>query len=241
MRLRIRPAVTALPLLLLTVGLAGCGSGGEATTAPTTTATETTPALSKRELISQGDGICAEVNAAVGTVSSSSPSANAAGRAGQVAQLYSGMVTRLKGLGTPVEANGYTEFISAAEALAQAEGNARLAAERGESAGLEAAETKASTALASFQSAARAYGFKKCGEEPSAPAPASGGAGAKGEAPAGGGESAAPESAAPEAAPETGGAGSVEAGGGAPSGGGSAGGGGGGGGGGSSSGGIGPG
>ncbi len=152
------------------------------------------------------------------------------------------MVTRLKALGTPVEASGYTEFISAAEALAQAESGAKLAAERGEGAGLEAAESKASAALGSFQSAARSYGFKKCGEEPSAPTPAS--ARRRGEAAKRlpGAPNPRPRNPQPpEAAPETGGAGSVEAGGGAPSGGGSAGGGGGGGGGGSSSGGIGPG
>jgi hypothetical protein len=241
MRFRIFLAV-ALPLLL--AGVAGCGGGGETTATPVATATETTPTLSKKELITQGDAICAEVNAAVGTVSSTGAnSTTTAARASQIAQLYSGMVGRLKGLGTPGEATGYTEFISAAEALAKAEGDARLAAERGESSALEAAESKASPALASFQSAANAYGLKKCGEAPSAPTPGSTAPASGKEAPSGGAEATAPE-ATPEATPETGGGGSVEAGGGAPAGGGSAGGGsagGGGGGGGSSSGGIGPG
>lgn len=232
MRPRLCLAAVALSLPLLLVGVAGCGGGEAKPTTSAATTAETTPTLSKRELIAQGDGICAEVNAAVGTVSSSGSSSTAADRARQVAQLYSGMVDRLKGLGTPAEANGYTEFISAAEALAQAESSARLAAARGEGTALEAAEAKASAALASFQSAARSYGFKKCGEEPSAPTPSSTAPGSKGEAPSGGAEATAPEAAAPEAAPETGGAGSVE-GGGAPSGGGS--------GGGSGSGGIGPG
>ena len=239
MRFRICLAV-ALPLLL--VGVVGCGGGNDETTAPpAATAPETIPTLSRKELIAQGDAICAEVNAAVGTVSSTS--SDAAGRASQVAQLYSGMVDRLKGLGTPGEAAGYGEFISAAEALAGAESDARLAAERGESAALEAAESKASAALASFQSAANSYGFEKCGEAPSAPTPGSSAPAAAEEAPSEGAEAAEPEAtpeASPEAAPETGGAGSVEAGGG--EGGGSAGGGtGGGSGGGGSSGGIGPG
>ncbi|HXV05548.1 MAG TPA: hypothetical protein VFP23_06550 [Solirubrobacterales bacterium] len=237
MRPRICLAVAALPLLL--AGVAGCGGGGGETTARPQPSAETTPALSKRELIAQGDGICAEVNAAVGTVSAGN--ASAAVQASQVAQLYSGMVSRLKALGEPQEAAGYTELISAAEALAQAESDARLAAERGESSEIEAAESRASSALSSFQSVAKSYGFKKCGEAPSAPASRSTAPSSGGESGTGGAEPSAPEAAPePEATPETGGAGSVEAGGG----GGSAGGGGSGGGsegGGGSSGGIGPG
>jgi uncharacterized membrane protein YgcG len=226
---------------LLLAGVAGCGGGGggEPTARPQPSA-ETAPVLSKRELISQGDGICAEVNAAVGTVSAGN--AGAAAQASQVAQLYSGMVERLQALGAPQEAAGYPEFISAAEALAQAESDARLAAERGEVTAIEEAESRASSALSSFESVSRSYGFEKCGEAPSAPTPHSSAPSAEGEAGPGGAEPSEPEAAPePEATPETGGAGSVEAGGG---GGGSGGGGSGGsseGGGGSSSGGIGPG
>lgn len=234
--------MVALPLLLfIPLGVAGCGgSGGATTTAPAAATTETTPALSKRELIGEGDGICAEVNAAVGTVTASTSSSSAAGQARQVAQLYSGMVERLKGLGQPTEATGYTEFISAAEALAKAEDAARLAAAHGEGAELEAAGSKAAAALASFQSAARSYGFKKCDAEPSAPKAEANSPSSKGGA-SGGAETPAPEAPAPEAPHETGGAGSVEAGGGGAAGGGGGSSGGGGGSGGSSSGGIGPG
>lgn len=227
-------AVAALPLLLASVaGCGGGGGGGGETTARPQPSAETTPALSKRELIAQGDGICAEVNAAVGTVSTGN--ASAAAQASQVAQLYSGMVSRLKALGEPQEGTGYPELISAAEALAQAESDARLAAERGESSGIEEAESRASSALSSFQSVAKSYGLQKCGEAPSAPTPHSTAPSSGGESGSGGAEPSAPEAAPePEATPETGGAGSVEAGGGG--GGGSEGGGGS-----SSSGGIGPG
>lgn len=234
-------AVAALPLLL--AGVAGCGGGGGSeTTAHPQPSAETTPTLSKRELIAQGDGICAEVNAAVGTVSAGN--ASAAAQASQVAQLYSGMVSRLKALGEPQEGAGYPELVSAAEALAQAESDARLAAERGESSEIEAAESRASSALSSFQSVAKSYGLQKCGEAPSAPTPHSTAPSSGGESGTGGAEPSAPEAAPePEATPETGGAGSGEAGagGGGSSGGGSAGGGSEGGGGSSSSGGIGPG
>ena len=50
-----------------------------------------------------------------------------------MADIYTGMVESLKGLGTPQEAAGYAEFIKAAEELSQAESNAKLADARGDS------------------------------------------------------------------------------------------------------------
>ena len=81
------------------------------------------------------------------------------------------MVERLKDLGTPSDAAGYSEVISSGEVLAQAERNAALAAERGEEGALASAEAEGSSALATFQSAAASYGFEDCSESPSAPAP----------------------------------------------------------------------
>lgn len=235
-----RRLLAVLPLVLVAVAIAGCGGGGsdESTAAAPVETTEAT-ALSKAELIVQGDAICAEVNAAVGSVGSTS--AGAEGEAAQVAGLYSGMVERLKGLGAPSdESAGYPEFIAAAEALVQAEDDVKLAAER-EGEALSEAEAEASSALGSFQSAASSFGFEDCAETPQAPTPSA--AGEAGAESAGGGEEA-PEEAAPEeeleVAPEE--AAPVEeesAGGGAGVGGGTEGGGGGSGGG--SSGGIGPG
>jgi hypothetical protein len=202
--------VSALALLVT-----GCGGDDDETTAPSVATTPTTPTLSKDELIEQGDAICGEVNAAVGTVASGD--SEAAAQVAQEADLYEGMVERLKGLGTPDDTTGYEEFIGAADALAQAQSDAALAAARGDTTALQAAESDASSALASFQSAADAYGFEECGEEPSAPATSAGTtspAEAEGaEAPE---EEAAPEAAPEEeVAPETGGAGSAEEGGGA--------------------------
>ena len=84
------------------------------------------------------------------------------------------MVERLKGLGAPSDdSTGYPEFISAAEALAQAEDNVKLASEREEEGeALSEAEAEASSALASFQSAATSFGFEECAEAPAAPTPA---------------------------------------------------------------------
>jgi len=216
---------------LVALALAGCGGGdddGDTTAAPVAT-TEAPAALSKEELIAQGDAICAEVNAAVGAVGSTS--AGGEGQATQVADLYGGMAERLAGLGAPSDDSaGYTEFIGAAEQLAQAQGDVALAAERGEEEALTTAEAEADTALSAFQSAATTYGFEQCGEAPSAPtAPpaAAGGEETVEEEPLEGGveEEAAPEAEAEveeEAAPEAGGAGATEeesSGGGATSGG----------------------
>ncbi|HKB50676.1 MAG TPA: hypothetical protein VKC63_04540 [Solirubrobacterales bacterium] len=230
-------------LPLVAVAIAGCGGGGASTASAPVETTEATTALSKEELIAQGDAICAEVNAAVGAVGSTS--SGASGQAAQAAGLYGGMVERLKGLGAPSdESTGYPEFISSAEALAQAEDNVKLASEREEGEALSEAEAEASSALTSFQSAATSFGFEQCAEAPVAPSPSSAGEESSGEEASEGveeeAEEAAPEEVAP--APEAGGAGAVEeegAGGGAGVGGGTEGGGSGSGGG--SSGGIGPG
>lgn len=224
----------ALPLAVLAI--AGCGGGNDSTEpAPAVTATPETTALSKSELIAQGNAICAEVNAAIGGLGAS----EAEGSAGQVADLYVGMVESLKRLGTPQEAAGYSEFSSAADALSQAEGEVKLASERGDGPALATAESGAGSALASFQSAAQAYGFEDCGEGPSAPAPGAAAEEPSEEAAEGIEEEAAPEEVEP--APETGGAGGAEEGGGAEVGGGTGGGETEGGGGGGGSGGIGPG
>jgi hypothetical protein len=212
--------------------IAGCGGGGDDSTASAPATTEATTALTKAELIEQGDAICAEVNAAVGTVGASS--AETGSPAAQVADLYGGMVASLKNLGTPAEMEGYAEFSDAADELSTTEGEIKLASERSDTPGLEAAESNASAALSSFQEAAQEYGFEDCNEGPSAPV--TGATPESGEAEAGEeGESVEPEvvepeaeaEPAPEVAPETGGAGGAPEGGGtggAPEGGGSTGG-----------------
>ena len=209
-----RTLLAALPALALI--LAGCGGGGgdESTEAAPVATIPTTTALSKAELIDQGDAICAEVNAAVGTVDSTSAETGAA--AGQVADLYSGMVQSLKGLGTPQEAAGYSDFSEAADELAQTESEVKLASARGDEAALTSAESSAASALESFQSAAREYGFEQCAEGPSAPTTSPGTSEVAPEETESGVEAepeAAPEE-APEATPETGGAGGAVEGGG---------------------------
>jgi len=202
-------SLLAVPLAALAI--AGCGGGGDSTATEATT--ETTTALTKAELISQGDAICGEVNKAIGGLAVSG--AEVPEQITQTADLYTGMVDSIKGLGAPDDAAGYPEFIAAAEALSKVEGEVKLAAEREDTAALGEAAAAAAPALEEFESVAGEYGFEACGEGPSTPTAGVPGSGAPEEVEEGGVEAApeeieevAPEEVAPEeAAPETGGAG----------------------------------
>jgi hypothetical protein len=129
------PRISFLAVATAALLIAGCGGGGGGgSTASTTTAATPTPtALSKSEYLKQADAICAEVNAAVGSVASSSgvASTGKVSQVSQVADIYTGMFNSLKGLGAP-EGGGNSKFIAAAEALSKVEGEAKLAEERGE-------------------------------------------------------------------------------------------------------------
>ncbi len=204
--------IFAVPLTALAI--AGCGGGDDDSTDSTAATTEAA-ALSKAELISQGDAICAEVNAAVGSVAGSG--ADVPDQIVQVSDLYIGMVDSLKDLGTPEDATGYPEFIAAAEDLSKVESEVKLATEREDTAAIGAAASEAAPVLEEFEEAAGEYGFEECSAEPTAPTASGTGAAVEGEAEEGGVEVApeeleeeAPleEEAAPEeVAPETGGAG----------------------------------
>jgi len=212
MRLRKFP-IAALSLLALALLVVGCGGGGgDDTTAPVATTVEEPTSLTQAELLSQGDAICGEVNAAVGAIGSSEKEADE--QTTEAADLYVGMVESIQALGVPTEKDGYSDFSEAAEELAKVEGEVKTAAENEDLTALGEAATAAAPALEEFQAQAAIYGFEECSEGPSAPtvAPESGG---EGEVEAGGVEVAPeleeeviPEEVAPEeAAPETGGAG----------------------------------
>jgi hypothetical protein len=156
---------------LVALLIAGCGGGGGDTETTTPTVEEPT-ALTQGELITQGDGICAEVNAAVGALSGSETPESTPGESTEkVANLYLGMVERLQELGTP-EGDGaeYAKFMEAAEELAKVEGELKLAAEREDVATIEEKGQEASAALEEFQSQAAIYGFEDCSAEPGLPA-----------------------------------------------------------------------
>jgi hypothetical protein len=211
--MRLSKTFLTLALPLAALALAGCGGGGGGSTSTPTTTTETT-ALSKADLVSQGDAICAEVNKAVGAAEIVTAEGELAALATKTSGLYMGMAESIKGLGTPSDGTGYPEFIAAADKLSTDEGKVKLAAEREDTVALEEASNAAASAHEEFESAAGEYGFEACSEGPSAPTAS--GAGAPEEAEEGGVEVApeeieeevVPEEVAPEEVmPETGGAG----------------------------------
>jgi hypothetical protein len=211
----IRPTKTSSLLVvpLAALAIAGCGGGGGDSTSTEVT-TETTVALTKADLITQGDAICAEVNKAVGGLAVSGDEVPE--QITQTADLYTGLVESIRGLGTPDDATGYPEFIATAGDLAKVEGEVKLASEREDTAALGEAASAAAPALEEFESVAGEYGFKECSEGPSTPTAGVPGSGPTEEVEEGGVEVApeAIEEEAPvqevvpeEVAPETGGAG----------------------------------
>jgi hypothetical protein len=175
MRISSHKSILLLAALIALV-IAGCGGGGDETetTAPTV---EEPTALTKEELIAEGDDVCAEVNAAVGALTASEVSEDSATEeAEKVANLYTGMVERLQDLGAPEEDDGsYTKVMEAAEELAKVEGEAKLAAEREDLETVEEARGQAAVALEEFQTQAGIYGFEDCSEGPGElPTPAGG-------------------------------------------------------------------
>lgn len=137
----------AIGFLAGVVLLAGCGGGDEETAAPVTEE-PTEVILTKDELIAEADGVCAEVNAAIGTINSAE-SADEAAKAAQTADLYDGLADRLEELGEPSDGSPPTAVIAAARALGSSDADA--------------------TDLVAFQEAADEYGFSTCAEDPEAP------------------------------------------------------------------------
>ena len=177
-----RSVTIAIPLAALAV--AGCGGGGGDTSEATQAKKPEEPAkLSKAEFITRGDGICGEVNSAVGSIDTSESEAASSEQVAEVASLYTSMIERLAKLGTPSEMDGYAEFSEAAEELAKAEGEVKAAAEKEEPGALEEASNAAVPALENFQNEAAIYGFEDCSEGPQAPTPATGAGGGATEEP----------------------------------------------------------
>lgn len=200
-----------LAAALVALVVAGCGGGGGETTETSTT--EEPRKLTRAALVERGDEICAEVNAAVGALTTGEVTPAVSEK---TSNLYMGMVERLEELGPPEGDEGaYAKVSGAAEDLAKAEGEVKLAAEREDSATLSEASITASSALEEFQTQAGAFGFEQCSQGPGAVTPRStetegetGGTEEGGVEPEPAPEEAAPEEPGPEeATPETGGGG----------------------------------
>jgi hypothetical protein len=161
------PALVALLALVLAVSGCGGGGGESSTTTAKKKAEPEIEALSKADFIRQGDAICAEVNTAIGSVEESASETTS--QTTQIANLYTGMVQGLQGLGQPSEKAGYSEFMGAAEVLAMVESNLKKAADEENLVVEEEVAQEAAPAVEEFQSQAAVYGFEDCSEGPHAP------------------------------------------------------------------------
>lgn len=152
--------------------LAACGGDDDsAPETPVVTPTVEEPErLSKEEYITQADGICAEVNAALGALTIEATDDSA----GQRADLYEGMMENLRDLGTPTDSAGLEDFLSAGDDLVAAERDAEQASADGDDTALAEAESDAAAAGTTFASAAGSYGFEECGQGATTPATTTG-------------------------------------------------------------------
>lgn len=151
--------ILALPVTALLI--AGCGGGSSDSSESTATTTAAPAAMSKAELIEQGDAICAKTYAVTGTLNLEGTT----GEARRIAGLHSIMIKRLLALGTPQETEySYAEYTTAAHALVASSEEIVLVAKKDDPAALRVAESGSLSTLSMFQGLAGAYGFKDCAE-----------------------------------------------------------------------------
>jgi hypothetical protein len=132
----------------LTLGVSACGGGDsndDEAAAPVTTTTTTpeTVAITKDDLISKGDALCAEANSAIGSIEAST--ADETTQSSQISDIYDGIAEGLGDLGTPTDGDPPTDVIAAAQDLADG-----------------------SSDTTAFTTAAQEYGFSDCAEAPEA-------------------------------------------------------------------------
>ncbi|MGI8462233.1 MAG: hypothetical protein ACR2OC_11470 [Solirubrobacterales bacterium] len=186
----LRPGILASTLAFAAIGV-GCGGDDEPITSVSSTTAGPTGASGAsgtlESFIDQGDDICAESNAAIANIASSSATTDTS--TSQEVSITEGQIDGLKSLGAPPEdAETFDRFLTAQEEVVAALEKADLAGQRGED--TTEADTEAAAAAADAQSAAEDFGFKECGQEGEAIESTGGG---------GGGSDAAPSAPAPTA------------------------------------------
>lgn len=156
-----KTGLTGASIVASAVLFLGCGGGsdGELAVEPAPPVVEE-QTITQSELIEDGDRICAEVNAAIGTIESSSTASPTTVQS-QLATIYEGLADRLEELGKPTDGPAPVAVIAAARALGQpGEGSAE-----------------------EFRQAADEYGLDACASEPKAPDSTGSGSGDTGETP----------------------------------------------------------
>jgi hypothetical protein len=145
-------------LALLGAGLlAACGSGGDSTGGASTA--QAPPQVSKAQFVKQVDRDCRELNAVLGTVSSSSPKT-----AAYIPDAYEGALTRMQSHGFPADRTGLDRFFGAGSDLVSAYQSAGAAVQSGDSLMISKTKGDVAAAKARFAKAARNYGFRFCGQ-----------------------------------------------------------------------------
>ena len=145
--------------LLALVGaglLAACGGGGDSTSRASNS--QQPPAVSKSQFVKQVDRDCRALNAALGTISSSSPKS-----AAYVPDAYEGALTRMQSHGFPDDQSGLHQFFKAGSELVAAYQSSGAAVQSRDPLMITKTRSDVAAAKAHFAQAARHYGFKFCG------------------------------------------------------------------------------
>lgn len=150
--------------------VAGCGSGDDSTpkaaTAPLNSTPKATTApliktpskISKADFIKKADHYCAQLTM---LLRPSSPSSSEL--LNDLHDVFQGLLYRLVALGTPGDRAGLAEFFDAGNKLDEAFDQSSDS-RGGSAAVLARAKAAVASAESLFSKAARAYGFKKCGQ-----------------------------------------------------------------------------
>ena len=124
--------------------------------------TSTTSALDQEAFIEEADAVCEEANSAIAAFVEAGEGFSAAG---DIANLRQGVLTDLQDLGAPADDQAtLDQFFTGLEAQVAAGEKIALANERGSD--TAEFETELDAAQAETLTAAEAYGFTVCGQEP---------------------------------------------------------------------------
>jgi hypothetical protein len=153
-------------------GLLAAGCGGDdsppITTVEGATGDQGPTALKKPALIAQGDGVCAEANAALSALDAGTAGSDPKLQATQELQITRSQLESLQSLTPPdQDRSALDRFLGALQDQVDALGSKKAAVDEGSD--TATAEAEVSDAGARAQAAAQAYGFKDCANAAQAP------------------------------------------------------------------------
>jgi hypothetical protein len=157
-------------LFIIVVAAIASGGGGNdtANVTPISTGTSSGPAvISKAGFIRQADPICAQANSALGDLGTSAtgttPSAESV--TAQQLRVIREELDNIQAQGTPAsDTSDLNHFLHALSAEVKALDEKKLAIKRGDDAGVQTADSALASAQTDAEAAAKAFGFKDCGQ-----------------------------------------------------------------------------